>query len=85
MTKFNISLWNEALSIKENAEKIGIAYNYAAEMARAYGLSHKRSKVKFLVKVFPPILAKFSIGNLSRSLDKLKPDQQSWLLWEGCD
>lgn len=85
MTKFNLALWNEKLSIKENADKIGLVYNYAAELARMHGLGHKRSKLKFMVKVFPPVSCEYSVTDISRSLDKLKPQQDSFFMGEGPD
>lgn len=84
MTKFNSALWHPELSIKENAVNLGICYNHAAVLARENGLIHKKSKLKFGIKIFATPLAN-SIENIKRSMDRLKPDQVSWLLWEGSD
>lgn len=44
MTKFNLAIFDSNKTLQENADKIGVCYNYMAEIARDNNLPYRRKK-----------------------------------------
>jgi len=51
MTKFALSDWDESKTIQQNANKIGINYYYASQLARDNNLSYKRKNGGEVLKI----------------------------------
>ncbi len=92
MTKFNLANWMPNKTIQENADNMGICYNYAATLARENSLPFVRKTVNSW-KTFKP--GEFeeakAAGNLCYGLEIhnliVKPFKQSPsdFAGEGCD
>lgn len=84
------------MTLKQNADKIGICYNYAAVLSRINQLPYRRKKGSSAPHqhtiTLPPNLAKYEVDGINRGisvqsfkLQNLSTDQDQWFAGEGAD